>query len=124
MQKPTTPSFFVEDWPARYCAAPRRSFSAWAMLSAMKSLPAASGSLAVLPWYMSGASAVNPSVASRSQTVLMWRTRPHHSWMTRTPGPLPAAGVARYADVLVPFDGNSTILPGMLRNLLWTRGSG
>src|SRR5207244_3187168 len=26
MQKPTTPSFFVEDWPARYCAAPRRSW--------------------------------------------------------------------------------------------------
>src|SRR5437773_2503986 len=87
-------------------------------------LVAASGSLAVLPWYMSGASAVNPSVANRSQTFLMCRTRPHHSWITRTPGPLPDAGVARYADVLVPFAENSTILPGMLRNLLWARGSG
>ena len=57
MQKPTAPSLAVEEWPARNLAAPARSFSAWAMFSAMKSLPAPSGSLAVLPWYMSGASA-------------------------------------------------------------------
>src|SRR5205809_335387 len=122
MQKPTAPSFFVEDCAARYCAAPRRSFSAWAMLWAMKSLPAPSGSFALLPWYMSGASAANPSAANRSQTFLMCRTRPHHSWITRTPGPLPDEGAARYDDVLVPFDGTSTILPGMLKNLLCARG--
>src|SRR2546425_12170260 len=113
MQKPTAPSLAVDDCCARYLAAPRRSFSAWAMLSAMKSLPAPSGSFAVLPWYMSGASAVSPSAASRSQTFLMCRTRPHHSWITRTPGPFPDGGVARYADVLVEFDGKSIILPGI-----------
>src|SRR2546429_9154808 len=62
---------------------------------------------------MLGASAVSPSAASRSQTFLMCRTRPHHSWMTRTPGPFPDGGVARYADVLVEFDGKSIILPGI-----------
>ena len=95
MQKPTQPTLAVDDcWP-RYLAAPPRSFSAWAMLSAMKSLPAPSGSSAVLPWYMSGASAEKPSAAKRSQTRLMWGTSPHHSWMTSTPGPLPDVGVAR-----------------------------
>src|SRR5437764_5307132 len=64
-------------------------------LSAMKSLPAVSGSSAVLPWYRSGASAEKPSAAKRSQTFLMWPTRPHHSWITSTPGPLPDGGVAR-----------------------------
>ena len=54
-------------------AAPARSFSACAMFSAMKSLPAPSGSLAVWPWYMSGARAEKPSAAKRSQTLLMWR---------------------------------------------------
>src|SRR4029077_9484321 len=83
------------------------------MFSAMKSLPAPSGSLAVWPWYMSGASAVNPSAANRSQTFLMWPTRPHHSWSTRTPGPLPPAGVARKPAVLPPFDANSTIVPAI-----------
>ena len=80
----------------------------------MKSFPAPSGSLAVLPWYMSGASAVKPSAANRSHTLLMWPTRPHHSWSTSTPGPLPEAGVARYPAVLLPFDANSTIVPAML----------
>src|SRR5437867_2548925 len=61
----------------------------------MKSLPAPSGSLAVLPWYMSGASAVKPSAAKRSQTFLMCCTSPHHSWITSTPEPLPDVGVAR-----------------------------
>ncbi len=50
MQKPTAPSLAVEEWPARYLAAPERSFSARSMFSAMKSLPAASGSVAVWPW--------------------------------------------------------------------------
>ena len=95
MQKPTAPIFCVDECGARAAAAPRRSFSAWAMFSAMKSLPAPSGSLAVWPWYMSGASAENPSAAKRSHTFLMWPTRPHHSWMTSRPGPLPDAGVAR-----------------------------
>src|SRR5262249_41454894 len=113
MQKPTAPIFFVDDWPRRYVVAPRRSFSAWPMLSAMNSLPAPSGSLAVLPWYMSGASAVKPSAANRSHTLLMCPTSPHHSWSTSTPGPLPAAGVARYPDVLVPFAGNSAIFPAI-----------
>ena len=49
MQKPTAPSLAVEECAARYLAAPARSFSARSMLSAMKSLPAASGSLAVWP---------------------------------------------------------------------------
>jgi hypothetical protein len=79
MQKPTAPIFWLDDCWARYEAAPRRSFSAWAMLSAMNSLPAPSGSLAVWPWYMSGASAVKPSSAKRSATLLMWPTSPHHS---------------------------------------------
>ncbi len=39
--------------------------------------------------------ATKPSRASRSQTSRMWSTRPHHSWMTITPGPLPEAGTAR-----------------------------
>src|SRR4029453_1579718 len=113
MQKPTAPSFWVDDLPCKYVAAPRRSFSAWPMLSAMKSLPAPSGSSAVLPWYMSGASAVNPSAAKRSQTFLMWPTRPHHPWITSRPGPFPEAGVDRWAAVLPPFDANSTIVPAI-----------
>src|SRR5438093_1741585 len=113
MQKPTAPIFVVDDWPSRWVAAPRRSCSACEMLIAMKSLPAPSGSLAVLPWYMSGASAVNPSAANRSHTLLMWPTSPHHSWSTSTPDPLPAAGVARYPAVLLPFDANSIMLPAM-----------
>src|SRR5262245_20890282 len=119
MQKPTEPIFVVDECVRRWVVEPRRSFSACPMLSAMKSLPAPSGSLAVLPWYMSGASAVNPSAANRSQTFLMWPTSPHHSWRTSTPGPLPAAGVARYPAVLLPFDANSTMLPAM-RDLLMT----
>ena len=95
MQKPTAPSFALDECPARNLSAPRRSFSAWPTLSAMKSLPAVSGSSAVLPWYRSGASAEKPSAANRSQTFLLWPTRPHHSWMTSTPGPLPDGGVAR-----------------------------
>ena len=71
MQKPTAPIFLVDDWPRRYVAAPLRSRSACEMLSAMKSFPAPSGSLAVFPWYMSGASAVKPSPANRSHTFLM-----------------------------------------------------
>src|SRR6266571_805166 len=118
MQKPAAPIFFADDWPRRYVAAPLRSRSACEMFNAMKSLLAASGSLAVLPWYMSGASAVNPSAAKRSQTFLMCPTRPHHSWSTSTPGPLPEAGVARYPAVLLPFDANSTIVPAMLKPLL------
>jgi hypothetical protein len=88
------------------------------MLSAMKSLPAPSGSLAVWPWYMSGASAVNPSLANRSQTFLMCLTSPHHSWMTRIPGPVPEAGLARYPCVVPPFEGNSAIVPGIVFVLL------
>ena len=79
MQKPTAPSLAVEECPARYLTAPRRSFSACSMFRAMKSLPAPSGSLAVFPWYMSGASAEKPAAAKRSQTDLMCPTRPHHS---------------------------------------------
>ena len=44
------PIFFVDECCARYAVAPFRSFSACPMFSAMKSLPAVSGSLAVLPW--------------------------------------------------------------------------
>src|SRR5262245_63877547 len=88
------------------------------MLRAMKSLPAPSGSLAVWPWYMSGARALKPSAAKRSHTFLMCGTRPHHSWMTITPGPLPPGGVARYPSVVVPLVANFTILPAMVPLLL------
>src|ERR1700675_3753642 len=71
MQKPPAPSLAVEEWPARYAAAPRRSFSGPSMLSAMKSLPAPSGSLAVLPWDMSGASPEKPPAAPRAHTPLI-----------------------------------------------------
>ena len=62
---------------------------------------------------MSGASALNPSAAKRSQTFLMCWTRPHHSWMTITPGPLPLGGVARYPSLVVPLVGNFTVVPAM-----------
>src|SRR5438270_4215658 len=41
----------------------------------------------------------------------MCGTRPHHSWMTTTPGPLPDAGMARYPCPVVPLLGNSIISP-------------
>ena len=58
----------------------------------MTSLPASSGSVVSLPRYRSGATATNPWAASRSATLRMWGTSPHHSWMTTTPGPLPDGG--------------------------------
>src|SRR5260370_12042582 len=63
------------------------------------------------PWTRSGASAVKPSSASLSHTPLSCGTRPHHSWMTRTPGPAPSAGVARYPLAVEPLLGNSTVSP-------------
>src|SRR5688500_5800933 len=47
----------------------------------------------------------------------MWSTRPHHSWITTTPGPLPDSGVARYPCPVPPLLGNSTICP-MARTLV------
>ena len=49
MQKPTTPTFEVEPREATSSTAPLRSFAACAMLSAIMSLPASSGSVAALP---------------------------------------------------------------------------
>src|SRR4026209_246528 len=118
MQKPTAPSLEVEECPARYVAAPARSFSARSILRAMKSLPAASGSLAVWPGYRSGASAEYPATAKRSQTFLMCPTRPHHSWITRTPGPLPDAGIDRCPFEVCPLLGNSTILTAIASSFL------
>src|SRR4051812_30339345 len=40
----------------------------------------------------------------------MCGTRPHHSWMTTTPGPPPSAG-AKYPAPVEPLLGNSTMLP-------------
>src|SRR5712691_3666061 len=55
---------------------------------------------AVAPRYRSGANATNPAVASRSQRSLKKSVRPHHAWRTRTPGPLPFFGTARYPGTL------------------------
>ena len=89
MQKPTTP-ILPPVRSASRSTAPLMSFAACSMLSAIISLPAPSGSVAAWPWYRSGASAVNPAAAKRSTRSLMCGTRPHHSWMTSTPGPDPA----------------------------------
>jgi hypothetical protein len=59
------------------------------MSRAIMSFPASSGERVLLPWYKSGASAENPPEAKRSATFLMCGTRPHHSWITTTPGPPP-----------------------------------
>src|SRR5687767_5065988 len=42
----------------------------------------------------------------------MWGTRPHHSWMTRMPGPLADFGTARWPLVVRPSQGNSTFIAG------------
>ncbi len=76
-----------------------RSIAASATFSSCMRRLASSSSSAISPSYRSGASATKPSSAKRSQTSRMWSTRPHHSWMTITPGPDPPSGIARYAPV-------------------------
>src|SRR2546421_12229530 len=41
----------------------------------------------------------------------MYWSRPHHSWMTTTPGPAPSFAVARYPPAVSPLLGNSTFSP-------------
>jgi hypothetical protein len=71
MQKPTAPTFVLvtASWPSRKSTAPDRSCAARSTGSSVMSLPASSASCAVLPPNRSGASATNPSAASRSVTV-------------------------------------------------------
>ena len=90
--------------PAAASTAPLRSLAACSRLSAIISLPAPSGSVDDSPWYRSGASAVKPAAAKRSTTSLMCGTRPHHSWMTSTPGPVP--GDVAVARVTVALEGD------------------
>src|SRR5579884_2679234 len=47
----------------------------------------------------------------------MCGTRPHHSWTTTTPGPLPAGGVLRYPLPRPPLLANSTSRPAMRPSL-------
>src|SRR5438132_407768 len=111
MQNPTTPTGLPVR-PRRCATAPRRSFSAWPMLRAMSSFPASSGDLVTVPWYRSGASAVNPARAKRSVTSWMWSFSPQYSWMTITPLPGPAlSGCARYPSVVPPSAAKLTFWP-------------
>ena len=71
------------------------SFAARSMFRAIIIFPASSGSDVTSPRYRSGASATNPSSANASAVSVIWSFRPHHSWMTTTPAPCPAAGTAR-----------------------------
>ena len=48
-----------------------------------------------LPGAVPPGRAVKPTSARRSHVRSMWGTRPHHSWMTRMPGPEPDFGTAR-----------------------------
>src|SRR5207247_1385381 len=83
------------------------------MFIAIMSLPASSGDSVALPWYRSGARARKPAPANRSVTFLICGANPHHSWMTTTPGPFPAAGIDRYPAVVAPLLENLTISPGI-----------
>src|ERR1041384_2817533 len=42
----------------------------------------------------------------------MWLVRPHHSWMTTTPGPEPDSGSARYPWAVRPLLGKETFWSG------------
>src|SRR5438445_9355261 len=55
---------------------------------------------AVAPRYRSGAKATKPALASRSERPLKKSVNPHHAWRTRTPGPLPFFGTAKYPGTL------------------------
>src|SRR5213592_2828335 len=57
---------------------------------------ARAGFVAVVPRYRSGANATKPALASSSQWPLKKSFRPHHAWRTRTPGPRPFFGIAKY----------------------------
>ncbi len=72
MQNPSTPTLPVHSGRfARYCAAPDMSLAAWSMARPIISRIASSGSPVCAPWKRSGASATNPSAASRSATDVM-----------------------------------------------------
>src|SRR3954470_7586400 len=43
----------------------------------------------------------------------MWLGRPHHSWMTTTPGPEPDSGRARYPWAVRPLLGKETFWSGL-----------
>src|SRR5438445_13045762 len=65
---------------------------------------------AVAPRYRSGAKATKPALASRSERPLKKSVNPHHAWRTRTPGPLPFFGTAKYPGTL-PSGLLSSIIP-------------
>src|SRR4051812_33878145 len=56
---------------------------------------------------------MKPSAASRLVTSAMWLVRPHHSWMTTTPGPAPDSGSARYPWAVRPLLGKVTFCRGL-----------
>src|SRR4029453_7515320 len=98
---------------SRAAPAAAMSLAACSSCSSITSLPASSGSVVSFPRYRSGATATNPWAARRSATSRMWGTRPHHSWMTTTPGPLPEGGREIYAGTASPLTGISVIEPAM-----------
>src|ERR1039458_2366321 len=111
MQNPTTPTPLPLDRAATSSTAPLMSLPARSNSSAIISFAASPGSAAFAPWDRSGASATKPSAAKRRHTPLLGQTRPHHSWITTTPGPLPPAGEARYPTSVEPPLGNSITDP-------------
>src|SRR3954470_3036283 len=115
MQKPIAPTFadVTESCESRKSTAPARSRAARSTGSSVSSFIASSASWATLPPNRSGASATKPSAASRSLTSAMWSVRPHHSWITMTPGPLPDGGVARYPWASLPLLGKVTFWRGL-----------
>src|ERR1019366_6678033 len=113
MQKPTTPIVFDEHSGRlrRYAPAAAISRAARSTSSSIRRRPAWAGEVVVLPWYRSGASATKPSFAKRSVTSLMCGTRPHHSWITTTAGPLPDTGFANHPSSFWPFTVKETFSP-------------
>src|SRR3954451_6422179 len=114
MQNPTAPTFddVTAACPSRKSTAPARSWAALSTGSSDISAPASSESWVVAPPNRSGASATKPSAANRSVTSLMWVVRPHHSWMTTSPGPLPDSGTAREPWAVPPLLGKVTFCTG------------
>src|SRR2546427_6517783 len=59
---------------------------------------------------------MKPAIASRSESPLKKSVTPHHAWSTRTPGPLPFFGTAKYPGTL-PSGLLSPIIPVLSRPL-------
>ena len=89
MQNPTTPTLSPDDRLRTSSTAPDMSLAGPVELQRHHLLARLVGlGTTFVPRYRSGASATNPSAAKRSQTSSMCGTRPHHSWITMTPGPV------------------------------------